>query len=151
MPNKVRNILIAFGVFNVCVILAINLLIIQAYSTSKPVKSDAIIVLGCQLWGESPSPQLKLRLEKALSVYKEGFAPKIIVTGGQGADETMPEAKLMKRWLIERGVAQNVILEEDKSTNTYENLEFVKDIMDGQKMKSAIVVTNDFSATNCIK
>ncbi len=121
----------------------INLLIFSGFN-AKPVKSDVIIVLGCQLWGESPSPSLKLRLEKALDVYKEGFADKIIVTGAQGSDEKMAESKLMKSWLIGNGVPESAVFEDNKSTSTYENLKFSKVIMDAQNFKTAIIVTTDF-------
>jgi len=111
---------------------------------STPKKSDVLIVLGCQLWGENPSPSLVYRLDKALEVYKEGLTDYIIVSGAQGPDEPMSEASAMKKYLIDKGVDPQIIILEENSFNTYQNIKFSKDIMDEKGFESAIIVTNDF-------
>ena len=55
-------------------LICIQFLIILTPIIEQPEKSDAIIVLGCHLWGEQPSPMLSYRLEKALELYNEGYA-----------------------------------------------------------------------------
>ena len=48
-------------------------------------KSDAILVLGCQVMEDgSLSLMLKDRLDKAIELYKQGIAEKIIVSGDHG-------------------------------------------------------------------
>ncbi|MCX7709401.1 MAG: YdcF family protein [Clostridia bacterium] len=113
-------------------------------SNSKPVQSEAMIVLGCQIWGTSPSWSLEYRLKKALELYQQGYAKTIIVSGGQGKDEAATESSVMKNWLIQQGIASDCIFEESKSTSTYENLQFSKEILENQKLNSAIIVSNDF-------
>ena len=50
-----------------------------------------------------------------------------ITSGGQGADEVVSESSAMKRYLMERGIPEERIIEENQSTSTYENMLFSKD------------------------
>ena len=54
----------------------------------------------------------------------------MIVSGGQGAQEDIPESTAMKRYLVSKGVPDGMIIEESNSTSTFENFEFSKDIAD---------------------
>src|SRR4051794_31314946 len=48
-------------------------------------KADAIVVLGARvLPGGIPSGALRARVEKAVELYKKGYAPKLIFSGGVG-------------------------------------------------------------------
>ncbi|MCX8129818.1 MAG: YdcF family protein [Clostridia bacterium] len=119
-----------------------NILYYSHFST--PEKSDVIIVLGCHIYKKSPSLSLEYRLKKALDLYKSGYASSIIVSGGQGDNEIVSEASVMKSWLVNNGVSSNAIIEENKSSSTYENIRFSKEYMDKSSFKSAIIVSNDF-------
>lgn len=129
--------------------LAVIFLVIQVSIITKPYRqipkpSDAIIVLGCRLWGDQPSPMLIYRLDEALKLYNEGYASKIIVSGSQGEDEWITEAAAMKTYLEGKGVDPEGIIEEDQSFSTFENLYYSKKIMEDQNLKNAIIVTNAF-------
>jgi len=129
----------------VLIILAIiQLAIIIAPFKANPKKSDAIIVLGAQLWGDKPAPMLQYRLDEAFELYSEGYANTIIVSGAQGHDELITEALAMKIYLAEKGVPEDVIFEEDNSYSTYQNLYYSNKIMKDNELKSAIIVTNNF-------
>lgn len=112
--------------------------------TSKPKKSDAILILGCRLRGETPSVFLTERTKKGAKLFKEGYGDYIIVSGGQGNDEDISEAEGMKRILIAEGIDERKIILEDKSRNTAENIEFSSKIIDEKKFKEVIIVSNDF-------
>lgn len=140
----VKKLLAVFLLIVLSLVVYINGNILYSAKYFHPEKSDVIIVLGCQIWGLSPSWSLEYRLQKALDLYNDGFAPYVIVSGGQGADEEATEASVMKKWLKEKGVAEAKILEEGKSTDTFENLSFSKSIMEGNNFRKALIVTNDF-------
>lgn len=120
------------------------MLIVYYGNNSVPTAGDVIIVLGCKLWGDQPSPLLRYRLDMALEVYNQGLAPYIIVSGAQGPDEDIAEALAMKRYLVQRGIGEEKIFIEDNSFNTYQNLKHSKAIMDEMGFEKGIVVTNDF-------
>jgi uncharacterized SAM-binding protein YcdF (DUF218 family) len=111
---------------------------------TKPVKSDTIVVLGCRLRGETPSEFLTERTEKAAELYKKGFGNYIIVSGGKGSGEDISEAEGMKRILLSKGIEEDKIIMEDKSTNTSENIKFTSKIMKEKDLNTAVVVSNDF-------
>lgn len=111
---------------------------------AKPVKSDAIIVLGCAVYGKNPSPFFKERLNEAIKLYKEGLGKYIIVSGGKGPGEDISEAEAGKEYLLKNGITDNVVLMDDGSYSTLQNLENSKKIMDGKSLKTAIIVSNKF-------
>ncbi|KNY26648.1 YdcF family protein [Pseudobacteroides cellulosolvens] len=140
----IRNILVAVITIILVPSIILFLLIFNGAKNTKPQNTDVMIVLGCQIWGEGPSEMLEYRLQNALKLYRKGISKHIIVSGGQGPDEIITEAKAMKKWFVKNGVSESVIYEEDKSTSTYENLKLSKAIMDKNGFKDAVVVTSDF-------
>ena len=65
-------------------------------------------------------------------------------SGGQGPDEVMPEAEAMRRYLLEKGVPAAAIRTEDRSRNTYQNMEYSKTLI-GKATPNAKVV---YATTN---
>ena len=65
---------------------------------------DAIVVLGAAQYNGRPSPVLRARLDHALALYREGYAPLIVVTGGVGRGDTTSEAIVGRRYLVAHGV-----------------------------------------------
>lgn len=125
--------------------------IIVIASNSKDQSSipvDYVIVLGAGLdHNNKPSGPLILRLESCIRYIKKHPGTKIIVSGGQGIDEEVPEAFAMKEYLVQRGIPQEIILSEDKSTSTFENIKNSKVIIQKHSKienTKVIIITNDF-------
>ena len=108
--------------------------------------SDYIIVLGAHLNGSIPSNSLKYRLEAAIDYHQTFPTTPIIVSGGRGNGEEISEAKAMKKYLVDKGINESLIIEEDKSTNTNENIIYSKKIIDSLNKSSCSVtiITNGF-------
>lgn len=94
-----------------------------------------LIVLGSGLRnGNQLSKLLQARVDKALAVantaqQKTGIWPTLIMSGGQGPDETVTEASAMSEYAQKSGyLAENIRLEE-KSTSTFENLQYAIDVI----------------------
>ena len=70
----------------------------------------------------------------------------MIVSGGQGPDEADTEASVMARYLIEHGADASRIIEEDKASNTRENLLFSAKLAEaaGLDTSRVLIVTSDF-------
>jgi uncharacterized SAM-binding protein YcdF (DUF218 family) len=116
--------------------------------------SDFVIVLGAGLRpdGRVP-PLLASRLERGREVWAAldrragDLRPLLIVSGGKGDDERMPEASAMASYLIARGFPAELLLLEDQSRSTEENLVLSKAIMDELRPGArATIVTSDFHA-----
>ncbi len=124
-----------------------TMLIRLAADTPIPENPDAMIVLGAGIIGEHPSRTLAYRLDKAIEVFNSGNGDTvIIVSGGRGRDEDCSEAYVMKNYLIEKGIPESNILEEDKSTSTEENFSFSKALIDEKLGSDASIcfVTTEF-------
>lgn len=106
-------------------------LIYNLYPEKKD--KDYLIVLGSGLNKDRVTPLLAGRIDRALDFYrgqlKYGRRAKIIMSGGQGEDEEISEALAMKNYALERGLADEEILVEDRSRTTEENLAYSTDLM----------------------
>ncbi|HMR48231.1 MAG TPA: YdcF family protein [Arachnia sp.] len=118
----------------------------------RPV--DAVIVLGCGLLGgERVSPLLARRLEKGRETFEKartaGRDPLLIVSGGQGSDEKLPEAEAMSRYLRERDFDATRLAVEPESTDTDENLRFSAIVLEENRpggWERVAAATSDYHA-----
>ncbi|KAB0445282.1 YdcF family protein [Lysinibacillus fusiformis] len=141
----------AFLIFGYTMFLYTSVLAYAVLYHFTPIRYEPnyIIALGSGVIGDRVPPLLASRLNEAVKQYKKyGERPFIIVSGGQGTDEKVSEARAMKTYLLDvHDIPANKILMEDQSTNTEENMIFTKNIMDqhaqGEKYRS-IFVTNNF-------
>ena len=120
-------------------------------SRYKPdLDKDCVIINGCGIRSDgTPTPILKGRIDKALEFARRqkeetGKDLTFVTFGGQGPNEVISESACMKRYLMEQGIPGERIIEEDQSTNTFENMKFSKEkIMAAQAApKVAFSTTN---------
>ena len=71
---------------------------------------------------------------RAAQLYREGYAPKVLFTGGLGRNTdglfAEPEAVKFARVAMECGVPEEDILLEDRSANTKENIDFTRQLLE---------------------
>ena len=125
--------------------LGVVAMVVYRQNNMPPVgEYDAMIVLGAQVKpsGE-PSLQLQWRIDAAAKAWKERRSL-IVVCGAQGGSEPAPEAHVMRDELIKQGVAADMILMDDKSFNTRQNIQNAIKLMDGRDVAHVLVVTSDY-------
>ncbi len=135
LRDLIVNVLSAVFLYFECML--IGTIVADAIAARhEPEKDkDFIIILGCGLRRDgTPTPLLKGRIDRALDFYEKqiaqtGKAPVFVTSGGKGADEVVSESASMKKYLISRGVPEDRIIEEDRSTNTFENMRYSKEII----------------------
>ncbi len=111
--------------------LAVLLFILAGQVTNKASgNANVLIVLGCFVDGEAPSAVLTYRLDEAYTYYSEHPDVTIVVSGGQGPTETVAEAQVMQKYLLEKGVPESQLLVEDQSSSTEENFRFSKILLE---------------------
>ena len=125
-----------------------GLLLSHGERDNSALPVDAVIVLGAGVNGETPSLILWSRITAA-AAYLEGHPDvPVVLSGGQGPGEAISEAACMRRELTARGVEEDRLLLEDRSTSTAENFAFSKEILEahGIDTDTAViaVVTSDF-------
>ena len=129
--------------------------VISSYLATRyrpPLDRDYIIILGCAIRSDgTPTPLLKARVDSALDFAREqlektGKSAVYVPSGGQGSDELISEGESMENYLLSVGAPADGIAREDKSTNTYENMKFSKEVIDahsgGRDVKIAFATTN---------
>jgi uncharacterized SAM-binding protein YcdF (DUF218 family) len=103
---------------------------------------DAIIVLGCPANADgSPSLIQRERVLEGVREYREGVAPRLIMTGGS-AHNRYVEADVMGRFAEEQGVPAAAVLEETRAQNTIQNAFYSVQIMRAHGWNSAEVVSS---------
>lgn len=124
--------------------------IVSGFAEKGQSGADYVIVLGAQMKTSGPSKALQYRLEEAIRYLNENPESRVIVSGGQGADEPVSEAQGMYEYLVEKGIDSERIIREDKSKNTYQNLTFSAEFLNMEK-DSVAVVSNNFHVFRAVK
>ena len=139
----IRSIILILVVLE---LLLLGFLAIYGVSDNVNYKEDALIVMGAGIRGDKITYPLLTRLNKAVEYHNKNKNAVIVVSGGQGPQETVTEAYAMKQYLLECGIPENKIIMEEKATSSDENIRFSKKILDDfmKKDYSIIVVTNNF-------
>lgn len=143
-------------IFNCTMAIGISIfLILEAVLILFPKENikddcDYLVILGASVKNTTPSLTLKGRLDKAIEYIKKSKDDcYIVVSGGQGSDENISEAKAMKKYLVAHKIPKDKIIIEDRSTSTYENFKYSKSKIENHSNKSVNnlkikVVTTDF-------
>lgn len=147
MKKIISRILVILIIIGVASFIIIEGVILIEGSKKATNRVDYVIILGARLYGDIPSPALLERLKVAKDYLIENGDVKVVVAGGQGIDEDIPEAQAMAKYLVDNGIEENRIIIEDKSTSTFENLHFSLDKLreiDDVETLNALIVTNKY-------
>jgi uncharacterized SAM-binding protein YcdF (DUF218 family) len=122
-------------------------LILDAARGDSGKDPQYIVVLGAGLRGDSPSPILSDRIQKAYTYMTEHPDAVCIASGGQGEDEQISEAQCIFNHLTQMGIDESRIWLEDRSTSTWENFKFTLNLIEektGSRPEQLGVLSNDF-------
>ena len=141
--NKVA-ILISLLVVSLIILSAIITAVSIAHYGKLDEKAhcDVAIILGAATSGEKVSPVYRERVNHGIWLFENGYVDYLILTGGVGKGNEKSDAYVAKQYAIEKGVPEQVLLIEEKSKITEENLEYAKEIMDAFSMDTAIIVSD---------
>jgi uncharacterized SAM-binding protein YcdF (DUF218 family) len=103
---------------------------------------DAIVVLGAAQYNGRPSAVLAARLDHAIALYKEGYAPYLFVTGGNLPGDITTEAETGRRYAVKAGVPASAILMENTGGSTLESIEHVRAVFDERGLRTALFVSD---------
>lgn len=110
-----------------------------------PPADATVVVLGCAVKGETPSKMLRLRIDAAAEFLEKNPDANAVLSGGQGEGEDISEALCMYRELTSRGISEDRLYMEDRSTSTRENLAFSYEIIEREGLNTTIaVISNNF-------
>ncbi len=105
--------------------------------------ADAIAVFGAAEYVGRPSPVLRARLDKAVSLFDEGMAPLIITLGGGfEKDSGETEGGVGRDYLLANGVPYGHIIAETKSFDTEQQVTSLAGIAAQRHLRRLIVVSD---------
>ena len=146
--KKLRGKKLAILISLLIVFLLILCVMITAVSIAQYGKLDekahcnVAIVLGAATSNGEVSPVYRERINHGIWLYENGYVDNLILTGGIGKGNEMSDARAAKQYAMEKGIPEQVILIEEKSMITEENLEHAKAIMDEHSLDTAIIVSD---------
>lgn len=105
------------------------------------LSGDCILVLGCGVRSDGkPSHMLQDRLDVAISAYRMGLAPKLLMSGDHGR-EHYDEVNAMKDYAISKGVPSEDIFMDHAGFSTYESMYRARDVFQCERI---IIVTQNY-------
>lgn len=143
MKRIVRSLLFIF----VASFLLWSILVFSIYRdsvTEQREKADALVVMGASQWNGRPSPALRDRLDHAHTIFKDGYVKYIILTGGIAEGDTQSESSVGKKYLVNAGVPESVILIEEKGHTTLESLKEVSRITKEKDLDRILFVSHGY-------
>ena len=136
LNSTLENVYCTAYAYFECMLLGAAVCGLRAAKHQPPKDRDVILILGCwfRLDGTLP-PLLKGRADRAISFWKEqkektGKEAVLIPSGGQGKDESMPEAAAIREYLLSQGIPESVILTEERSESTLQNMAYSRRLME---------------------
>ena len=145
---KIFIILVIIGIVMLCAALGISEYVKRSVSDRllSPEKAaeltdiDCIIVLGCRVNGETPSPMLSDRLLRGIELYNMNAAPKLLMSGDHGQVK-YDEVNAMKQFAIDRGVPSEDVFMDHAGFSTYETMYRAKEVF---AAKRVMIVTQSY-------
>lgn len=101
---------------------------------------DCVLVLGCGVWGDTPSHMLEDRLLEGISLCQSGASKKLLMSGDHGR-EGYDEVNVMKKFAVDRGIPSEDVFMDHAGFSTYESMYRAKEIFKAEKI---LIVTQDY-------
>ena len=144
---KLRRVLQSLGITVLIAAVYFLVSLVQVWNTGRSADRqpvEAIVVLGAAQYDGRPSPQLQARLDHALELWNLNLASYIVVTGGKQEGDRFTEAATSRKFFESRGVASDLIFEENSGTTTYASLFAVSQIASERKISRVLIVSDPF-------
>lgn len=133
-------------------LLGVAVWIVWVGERDQAAPADVVIVLGAAAYDARPSPVFEERIRHGLDLYRAGYAPKLIFTGGfGGSGARFSESQVARRYALRHEVPQRDILIETVSRTTRQNLVQARALMQAHGMHRAIVVSDPLHMARALR
>ena len=134
------------GVLATLAVLYLSITFIQIWLTGhqhSTQRAQAILVFGTTEDNGRPSPELRARLDQALTLYHAGRASWVVVTGGRLPGDVYTEAGVSAAYLSAHGVPSSRIVK-GGGNDTWQNVATVIGAMRRDGLSTVLAVTDPF-------
>ncbi len=124
----------------------ISAIFIYSYGqVDRAMPADAIVILGAGTRRDgTPSYSYARRIRHALALYAQGYAPRLICTGGYTQRHPKSEGAACAEMLRAYGVPEGAIFYEEHSRSTEENALYTYQIMAENGWQSVLLVSDSY-------
>lgn len=130
LARTLTTIVSAVLVIGLLICCATEAIVIKSSFGNPDVPIDYLVVLGAKVNAEGPSVSLQDRIQAAYAYLDSHPDVIAVLSGGQGLDEHMTEAKCMFMELTAKGIDPERLWMEDKASSTWENMHFSLDLIE---------------------
>jgi uncharacterized SAM-binding protein YcdF (DUF218 family) len=136
-------LLVGLGVLT-CGVFGLAFVVDRFGQRERATRADVVVVLGARvLPGGVPSPALLARIEKAVDLYHQGLAPRLLFSGGVGVNPPS-EASVMRDVAVRLGVPAEACLLEEQSHSTEQNARFSTTLLRSLGARRVVVVSDPY-------
>ena len=141
--RAIKRLLQVVGVIG-CIILLATIFLVACGLHDEIGHADIALVLGSKVeLDSSPSPRLRARLDRTIELYRAGYFPVIIVSGGLGK-EGFDEAAVMRDYLVAHGIPLESVVVDSKGDTTYASARYASGFAFKGTTHSVFVITQYF-------
>jgi len=116
-------------------------LLAESQQSPPPADQNIVIVPGAPYWPDGqPGLMLKDRLLSALQLVQSGQASHVLISGDSGS-AVYDEISVMRRYLLEHGLAENALIIDPAGFDTYETLKRARDVY---QIRQALITTQTY-------
>ena len=129
------------------IVIYLGFTFVQVYKesiTAKPIRSQAIVVMGAAEYNGVPSGDFAARLNEARLLFQEKYAPLIFLTGGSAPGDKYSEAGAGSTYLEKMGVPSSAIVANPVGRDTWESIVSVSSLLSTRGIHRVIVVSDGF-------
>lgn len=123
-----------------------NRFILSQEEASSLSDIDCIMVLGCGVYKNEPTPLLADRLDRGIALFQAKAAPKLLMSGDHG-QSTYDEVNVMKSYAMAQNIEESAIFMDHAGFSTYESMYRAKDVFGVKKM---IIVTQKYHLSRAV-
>lgn len=105
-------------------------------------QADAILVLGARTYADgTPSQALRDRVRTGCDLYKQGYAARMIMSGGPG-EGPIHETEAMAKMAADLGVPPDALIRDAAGINTAATMRNLQDLARAQSIQSVLAVSH---------
>jgi uncharacterized SAM-binding protein YcdF (DUF218 family) len=140
LVRLVALLVLALAVF----LLWASVRIVRTASLEEAHSADAIVVFGAAEYSGHPSPVFRARLDHGLDLFRKGFAPVLITTGGAAGDPHFSEGGVGHDYLMHHGIPERSLIAETQGRDTASSAVRVAVIMRANGLHSCVAVSDAY-------
>ncbi len=125
-------------------ILVLGLAIAEHARSDERAPADAILVLGAAQYNGWPTRAFRARLDHAAALFRQGYAPTIVLVGGKTDRDLESEAEAGARYLREQGIPDTALIVVPVGRNTWQSIEAAAQPLHERGVQRLLVVSDGF-------